>query len=125
MCAIQLFAFCCAPNILQVGNSDVVPRTAGAVVRNRGPRDACDVLDPGAQGLGDPLKVAPSYQDHKFVKTARMFRVYEPRTIANLLNISIKNVEKHRANIMAKLDTHSAASLTAFAFEQVLAHKSA
>ncbi|RPI71931.1 MAG: DNA-binding response regulator, partial [Geobacteraceae bacterium] len=33
---------------------------------------------------------------------------------------SVKTVEKHRANIMAKLDLHNAAALTAFAFEHGL-----
>jgi len=37
-----------------------------------------------------------------------------------LVHISVKTVEKHRANIMAKLDLHNAAALTAFAFEHGL-----
>lgn len=34
---------------------------------------------------------------------------------ANYLNISVKTVAKHRANLMKKLDLHNASSLTAFA----------
>jgi hypothetical protein len=41
---------------------------------------------------------------------------YQIKEIAGLVNISVKTVEKHRANIMAKLDLHNAAALTAFAF---------
>ena len=45
---------------------------------------------------------------------------YQNKEIAALVNISVKTVEKHRANIMAKLDLHNAAALTAFAFEHSL-----
>jgi DNA-binding NarL/FixJ family response regulator len=40
---------------------------------------------------------------------------YKNRQIAERLLISIKTVEKHRANIMKKLDLHSASELTAYA----------
>ena len=40
--------------------------------------------------------------------------------IAGVLSISAKTVEKHRANIMSKLDLHNAAELTAFAIEKGL-----
>jgi len=45
---------------------------------------------------------------------------YQNKEIAELVHISVKTVEKHRANIMAKLDLHNAAALTAFAFEHGL-----
>ena len=45
---------------------------------------------------------------------------YQNKEIAGLVHISVKTVEKHRANIMAKLDLHNAAALTAFAFEHGL-----
>jgi DNA-binding NarL/FixJ family response regulator len=45
---------------------------------------------------------------------------YQNKQIAELLNISFKTVEKHRANIMQKLNLHSAAALTAFAYQQGL-----
>ena len=45
---------------------------------------------------------------------------YRNRQIADLLGISVKTVERHRANLMKKLDLHSGASLTAFALENGL-----
>ena len=48
---------------------------------------------------------------------------YKNRQIAELLHISIKTVEKHRANIMNKLDLHSASELTAYAIEKNLVAK--
>ena len=45
---------------------------------------------------------------------------YQNKEIADLLCISVKTVEKHRANLMSKLDLHNAAALTAFAFEHGL-----
>ena len=42
------------------------------------------------------------------------------REIAELLCISLKTVEKHRANLMKKLDLHNAAALTSLALEKGL-----
>jgi two-component system, NarL family, response regulator NreC len=43
---------------------------------------------------------------------------YQNKEIADYLCISIKTVEKHRANIMGKLDLHTASALTAYAIEK-------
>jgi len=48
---------------------------------------------------------------------------YRNKDIADYLCISAKTVEKHRANLMKKLDLHSAPSLTAFAMEKGLITK--
>ena len=48
---------------------------------------------------------------------------YPNKEIGGLLNISVKTVEKHRANIMAKLKLHSAAALTSYAIEQGIVNK--
>jgi DNA-binding NarL/FixJ family response regulator len=42
------------------------------------------------------------------------------RFIAEFLNLSIKTVEKHRSNLMSKLDLHNASELTAYAMEKEL-----
>jgi DNA-binding NarL/FixJ family response regulator len=39
------------------------------------------------------------------------------RYIAEYLSLSVKTVEKHRSNLMRKLDIHSVATLTSFAME--------
>ncbi len=40
--------------------------------------------------------------------------------IADYLNLSVKTVEKHRSNLMKKLDLHNASMLTAYAIEKGL-----
>jgi len=48
---------------------------------------------------------------------------YKNKKIAELLCLSEKTVEKHRANIMEKLNLHNTAALTAFAMEKGLVTK--
>ncbi len=45
---------------------------------------------------------------------------YRNKEIADYLCISVKTVEKHRANLMEKLDLHNVQALTAFAIEKGL-----
>ncbi|MEW6352603.1 MAG: response regulator transcription factor [Thermodesulfobacteriota bacterium] len=45
---------------------------------------------------------------------------YKNKQIAELLGISVKTVERHRANLMKKLDLHNGPALTAFAVEKGL-----
>lgn len=42
------------------------------------------------------------------------------KSIAEYLSLSVKTVEKHRSNLMKKLDLHNASMLTAFAFSKGL-----
>ena len=42
---------------------------------------------------------------------------YKNKDVANYLSISLKTVEKHRSNLMKKLDLHSASSITSFAIK--------
>lgn len=48
---------------------------------------------------------------------------YQNKEIADYLCISPKTVEKHRANIMQKLDLHTASALTSYAIEKGLVTK--
>jgi len=48
---------------------------------------------------------------------------YKSREIADYLNISVNTVDKHRANIMKKLDLHSASALTAIAIKEGIVDK--
>ena len=48
---------------------------------------------------------------------------FQNKEISEYLCISVKTVEKHRANIMEKLDLHSASALTAYAIEKGLVVK--
>ncbi|MEE9496102.1 MAG: response regulator transcription factor [Desulfobacterales bacterium] len=48
---------------------------------------------------------------------------YKNKEIATDLCISLKTVEKHRANLMKKLDLHNAAALTAYAIGQGLVER--
>jgi DNA-binding NarL/FixJ family response regulator len=43
---------------------------------------------------------------------------YKNKEISEVLCISVKTVEKHRSNIMEKLDLHNASDLTAYAIER-------
>jgi DNA-binding NarL/FixJ family response regulator len=45
---------------------------------------------------------------------------YQNKEIAQILNISVKTVEKHRGSLLQKLDLHSSVALTAFAYDQGL-----
>jgi len=48
---------------------------------------------------------------------------YKNREIAEDLCISLKTVEKHRANLMKKLDLHNAAALTVYAMQKGLVNR--
>jgi len=45
---------------------------------------------------------------------------YTNKDIARVLELSVKTIEKHRSNMMHKLDLHCAAALTVFAFNKGL-----
>ncbi len=45
---------------------------------------------------------------------------YKNKEIAEIMSVSLKTVEKHRSNVMKKLDLHSAAAITAYAIKNKL-----
>jgi DNA-binding NarL/FixJ family response regulator len=49
---------------------------------------------------------------------------YKNREIADYLCVSVKTVDKHRTNLMRKLDIHTVSALTAFALKKGLVTKS-
>lgn len=48
---------------------------------------------------------------------------YKNKEISDYLCISVKTVEKHRANLMKKLDLHNVSALTAYSIEKGLVNK--
>jgi len=48
---------------------------------------------------------------------------YRNKDVAEYLSISLKTVEKHRSNMMKKLDLHSSSSITSFAIKNGIAAK--
>lgn len=46
---------------------------------------------------------------------------YTNKAIADYLSISVKTVDKHRSNLMKKLDLHNASALTAYAIDKGIA----
>lgn len=49
---------------------------------------------------------------------------YQNKEIAQILNISVKTVEKHRGNLIEKLNLHSSTALTVYAIEHGLINRS-
>ena len=59
-----------------------------------------------------------TYRERQVVKLVA--EGHKNREIAECLSIGMKTVEKHRANVMKKLNLRSAADLTAYAIENGL-----
>jgi DNA-binding NarL/FixJ family response regulator len=86
------------------GKQYVNPHAAGQVI--------IDCLVEGKHKLStDPL----SHREKEIIKL--IGEGYQNKEISSMLNISVKTVEKHRSNILGKLDLHNSAGLTAYAFE--------
>ena len=78
----------------------------------------------GYLGGGANASDAPGIYDsltHREREVLKLVAEGKPnKAIAEFLNLSVKTVEKHRSNLMAKLDIHNAAGLTAYAMEKGL-----
>jgi len=83
----------------------------------------CDKVVSGFLGRGSAPLEARSWsmlteREREVIKLVA--EGYKNREIAAFLSVSIKTVEKHRSNLMKKLDLHNASALTAYAIENGL-----
>ena len=76
-----------------------------------------DYLDRLRRGERVPESVLTAREDQVLKLIAEGRR---NRDIAEYLFVSVKTVEKHRANLMSKLDLHNTAALTSFAIANTL-----
>lgn len=93
-----------------LGGTYLSPKVCGKVVSGYLEKDAA-----AGVGLSSDMLTEREREVVKLVAEG-----YKNREIAEHLVLSIKTVEKHRANIMRKLDLHSASGLTAYAIENGL-----
>lgn len=93
-----------------LGGTYLSPKVCGKVVRGYLVNETL-----GGGGLSSDMLTEREREVVKLVAES-----YKNREIAEHLSLSIKTVEKHRANIMRKLDLHSASELTAYAIENGL-----
>jgi DNA-binding NarL/FixJ family response regulator len=75
-------------------------------------------VDGGASAAGSGVYDKVTHREREILKLVAEGN--GNRAIADFLNLSVKTVEKHRSNLMSKLDLHNAAGLTAFAIEKGL-----
>lgn len=85
-----------------------------AGIANRVVQGYLDRTNPESSVLGDTL----TNRERETLKL--IAEGLKNRQIADHLSVSVKTVEKHRANLMKKLDLHNGAALTAYAFENGL-----
>ena len=83
----------------------------------------CDSVVSGYLGGNGPKDQTPSWNTltHREREVIKLIAEGKRnREIAGYLSVSLKTVEKHRSNLMKKLDLHSASALTAYAIENRL-----
>jgi DNA-binding NarL/FixJ family response regulator len=93
------------------GKTFITPAVADRIVIGYLHRDGSA---PAVRSLADTL-TSRERQVLKLIAEGR-----RNRDIAECLFVSVKTVEKHRANLMGKLNLHNTASLTTYAMENVL-----
>lgn len=67
-------------------------------------------------GAGAPARGTLTQREREILKLVA--EGHRNKEVADYLCISVKTVEKHRANLMKKLDIHNVSTLTAFAIEK-------
>jgi DNA-binding NarL/FixJ family response regulator len=72
---------------------------------------------------GDTTTMAGSLTPREVEVLKLIAEGYKSKEIADYLSISINTVDKHRANLMRKLDLHNASALTHFALKEGLLGK--
>ena len=92
------------------GRTYLSPSICGQVVNS--------YLDPRACGAGGTTWDTLTLREREVLKL--IAEGHTNKIIAQLLSISVKTVEKHRGNVMKKLDLHSASKITAYAIEHRL-----
>jgi len=75
--------------------------------------------------LADPSKATITHSlDQLTTREREVMKLiaegYKNKNVAEYLSISLKTVEKHRSNMMKKLDLHSASSITSYAIKNGL-----
>ena len=102
--------------IYRVHDGDVVfsPRLAGFVLDAFAATPSADDLKPSF----DPELEQLTNREREVLRLIAQGYTY--KEIARELFISVKTVEKHRSNLMKKLDLHNASMLTAYAIEKGL-----
>ena len=76
------------------------------------------LADPGNERISTSIEQLTS-REREIMKL--IAEGYRNKDIAEYLSISLKTVEKHRSNMMKKLDLHSASSITSYAIKNGLA----
>jgi len=85
--------------------------------------DISDKVIHGYLGTGQTANVASTWDTltHREREVLKLIAEGHPnKYIADYLCLSIKTVEKHRSNLMKKLDLHNASTLTSYAIEKGL-----
>lgn len=92
------------------GRTYLSPAITGNVIKGYIGNDKQDDLKPSWDIL--------THREREVIKLVA--EGYRNKDIADYLSISLKTVEKHRSNLMKKLDLHTTSSLTSYAIENGL-----
>ncbi len=100
-----------AINSIMAGDTYLSPGICNEVVMGY-------LADPGKEKISSRLDLLTTREREVMKLIAEGYR---NKDVAEYLSISLKTVEKHRSNMMKKLDLHSASGITSFAIKNGLA----